>query len=36
MEPEVESPPVDSEPSVQDDLTDEYLSLYTVYNDDAS
>ena len=25
-----------SEPSVQDDLTDEYLALYTTNNDDAS
>jgi len=25
-----------NEPSVQDDLTDDYLALYTTYNDDAS
>jgi hypothetical protein len=37
MEPEVElPPPVADEPSVQDNLTDEYWALYTVYNDDAS
>jgi len=37
MEPETESQtPVDDEPSVQDNLTDDYLALYTTYNDDAS
>ena len=25
-----------NDPTVQDDLTDDYLALYTTYNDDAS
>lgn len=25
-----------NEPTVQDDLTDDYLDLYTIHNDDAS
>jgi len=37
MDPDVEfTEPVDDESSVQESLTDEYLSLYTTNNNDAS
>jgi len=36
METETELPlPVDEEKSVQEELTDEYLSLYSIDNNDA-